>query len=158
MTAGPSTTVVHVSSSCLVQARLTGGAGAFEITPDGYQVRSFLTQKVLHWPWSLTPLISGNLGLELDLQSMTRFGTDLEPGAVYDYPVAIAVNSVGPSGSHEIWSFLNSPFVLAVIGPVLAAVVALTFTPWGTRMREKYGKKSRKRKKTDRTASSRRDH
>jgi len=91
---GPSTTIIHISTTCDVEAQLTSAVNLFAISPPGYQEQSFINTSTLNWQWQVTPLTPGrDLQLDLDLQWIYRPGNDepVIPGGVKRFHAMISV-------------------------------------------------------------------
>jgi len=117
---GSVTTVEPVSTTCDVQAELSGSG--FTVEPPGEWVRSFLSQPKVQWSWSVTPSEAGKLTLNLDVQSVTVFAGAQLVDDFGNKPAAIDVVS-GKSGASSFWSFLNGPLIGGVVAGLLVLAI-----------------------------------
>jgi hypothetical protein len=116
------TTVVPLQAPCRVQAQLTGDQ--FNIQPTGERMRTFFEGPEVRWDWQVTPLKSGRLQLDLEIDPLyVSAGLQFPSNNPTDKSVSISVIAVSASIAHRVWSGLNNALFLTIFGVVLASLL-----------------------------------
>lgn len=121
---GTSTTVIHVPTTCFVNATLEGGS-QLSIHGEDPTKQSFLQGLVLEWSWLVTPEASGTFPLHLDVQSLQADGNPQTLDSRFvDIDAVVSPESAPARAGH----FINSPLGLTLLGTVLAVALGLVVT------------------------------
>jgi hypothetical protein len=130
---GSSTTVIHVPTTCFVNATLEGGP-QLSVRGEDPTKQSFMQGPVLEWSWLVTPETSGTFPLHLDVQSLQADGN---PQTLDSRFVDIDAVVSPESAPGRAWHFINSPLGLTLLGAVLAVALGLVVTFITNRRRTK---------------------
>lgn len=129
---GTTTTVIHLPTTCYVNATLAAGP-ALSIQSQDPTKQSFLQGPVLTWTWLVTPNASGTFPLHLDVQSVQADGNPQTLDTRYvDIDAVVSPESAPTRVGH----FINSPLGLTILGTVLAVVLGLVVTAVSNRRRK----------------------
>jgi hypothetical protein len=121
---GTPTTVIHVPTTCFVNATLAGGP-QLSVHGEDPTKQSFMQGPVLVWHWLVTPNASGTFPLHLDVQSVQADGN---PRTLDTRFVDIDAVVSPESTPGRVGHFVNSPLGLTILGAVLAVVLGLVVT------------------------------
>jgi hypothetical protein len=129
---GTTTTVIHLPTTCYVNATLHGGP-QLSIQGEDPTKQSFLQGPVLTWTWLVTPDSSGTFPLHLDVQSLQADGNPQTLDTKYVDIDAVVSPESTPT---RVGPFINSPLGLTILGTVLAVVLGLIVTSVSNRRRK----------------------
>jgi hypothetical protein len=135
---GTPTTVIHVPTTCFVNATLAGGP-ELSVHGEDPTKQSFMQGPVLVWNWLVTPNASGTFPLHLDVQSVQADGNPQTLDTRFvDIDAVVSPESTPARVGH----FINSPLGLTLLGAVLAVVLGLVVTFFTNRRRTKTNAKA----------------
>jgi hypothetical protein len=134
--------------SCIVEARLQGASGEFEIEEPGWQSRSLFTAQTVRWTWFVTPKRLGEHHLTLQLRPVLRIHdgwaepTDESLTEASTFEESILVTVIDPSlGDRMVRSLEGTTRVLRSVEGLLlalaAVLVATAAVKGGLRWRER---------------------
>jgi hypothetical protein len=130
---GTSTTVIHVPTTCFVNATLEGGP-QLSVHGEDPTKQSFMQGPDLEWSWLVTPEVSGTFPLHLDVQSLQADGNPQTLDSRFvDIDAVVSPESAPARAGH----FINSPLGLTLLGAVLAVVLGLVVSLVTNRRRTK---------------------
>ena len=127
---GSSTTTATLQTPCSVSAQLIGSQ--FNISPATQPVSTFVDGSLLAWNWSVSPTMTGNLQLELEISPVY----DGQYGNPTTFKTTIEVTSSSPSFFNRLAHDLSVPG-LSIVSGTAGGVATLGMTLWIERSRRR---------------------